>query len=187
MSVPTTSPQSSPAPAPTSVFVDESGRRRARTRVVARTLVGAAGIYVLVVIAGLTSAVSLPGVHLGVLAQVAPGREHANRLGERSKVLSLPAALKGARRAAGARSPGDASPGRSTAPGAHGPGGSNAGTETTGSTPSSNGATTTTKPSSVTTTSLPVTTTTRHHGQPTSTSHGPPSTKPGVGKGRTAP
>jgi hypothetical protein len=184
MSVPTTSPQSSPAPAPTSVFVDESGRRRARTRVVARTLVGAAGIYVLVVLAGLTSAVSLPGVHLGVLAQVAPGREHASRLGERSKVLSLPAALKGARRAAGARSPGDNAPGRSTAPGAHG---SNAGTETTGSTPSSKRATTTTKPSSVTTTSLPVTTTTRHHGQPTSTSHGPPSTKPGVGKGRTAP
>ena len=182
MSVPT-SPQS----APTSVFVDESGRRRARARVVARALVGAAGIYVLVVIAGLTSAVSLPGVHLGVLAQVEPGREHPSRLGRTSKVLSLPAALKGARRGVGAQSPSDTAPGRSTAPGANAPRGPNGGTETTGGTPKSNDATTTTKPSSATTTSLPVTTTTKHRGQPTSTSHGPPSTKPGIGKGRTTP
>jgi hypothetical protein len=169
------------------VFVDESGRRRARTRIVARSLVGAAGIYVLVVIAGLTSAVSLPGVHLGVLAHVAPGREHASRLGERSKVLSLPAALKGAPRAGGAPAPSDTPPGRSTTPQANAPGGSNGGAATTGSTPSTNDATTTTKPSAATTTSLPVTTTTTSHGPPTSTIHGPPSTKPGIGKGRLKP
>src|SRR6476620_10335810 len=88
------SPSSPPTPPPRSVFLDESGRRRARSRVFARALVGGAGIYVLVVIAGLTSAVSLPGLHLGVLARAAPGREHAGPLGSRSKVLSLPAALK---------------------------------------------------------------------------------------------
>jgi hypothetical protein len=165
------------------VFVDESGRRRARTRVVARTLVGGAGVYVLVVIAGLTSAVSLPGVHLGVLARVAPGREHAGPLGSGSKVLSLPAALKPRPHARAA------APSKTTAPrSGAAPGGSNGSTDPTGTTPGTNdGATTTTRPSSATSTTLAVTTTTKHHGQPTSTSHGPPSTKPGVGKGRTTP
>jgi hypothetical protein len=181
MSVPTNPP---PAPARTSVFVDESGRRRARTRVFARALVGAAGIYVLVVIAGLTSAVSLPGVHLGVLARAAPGREHAGPLGSRSKVLSLPAALKPRphARAAGQLTPRAAPRTAGTAPG-----GAIRGTDTTGSAPGTDNAATTTRPSSPTSTTLPVTTTTKHRGQPTSTSHGPPSTKPGVGKGRNAP
>lgn len=180
MSVPTNPP---PAPASTSVFVDESGRRRARTRVFARALVGGAGIYVLVVIAGLTSAVSLPGVHLGVLARAAPGREHAGPLGSRSKVLSLPAALKPRphARAAGQLTPRTAPKSAGTAPV-----GASRSTDPAGSAPSTGNPATTTRPSSPTTT-LPITTTTKHHGQPTSTSHGPPSTKPGVGKGRNAP
>src|SRR5258708_13242177 len=91
MSLPTTSPL--PAPPPTSVFVDESGRRRAHARVVARTIVGGAGIYVLIVIAGLTSSVSLPGAHLGLLSHVASGRAHSSRPGAGSKVISLPAPL----------------------------------------------------------------------------------------------
>jgi hypothetical protein len=180
MSVPTIPP---PAPAPTSVFVDESGRRRARTRVFARVLVGGAGIYVLVVIAGLTSAVSLPGVHLGVLAR-APGREHAGPLGSASKVLSLPAALKSRPKA---RTAGRVTT-RTALGSATAPGGSNGSPETTGSTPiADNTPTTTTRPPTPTSTSLPVTTTTKRHGQPTSTSHGPPSTKPGVGNGRNTP
>src|SRR4029077_12311930 len=120
------------------------------------------GIYSLVVIAGLTSAVFLPGVHLGVLARAAPGREHAGPLGSRSKVLSLPAALKSRphTRAAGHLTP-------RTAPRTAGsaPGGSKGSMDTTGSAPSTDNPATTTRPSSPTSTSLPVTTTTKHHGQ----------------------
>jgi hypothetical protein len=182
MSVPTPRPR----PAPRSVFVDESGRRRARARVVMRTLVGCAAIYVLVVIAGLTSSVSLPGVHLGVLAQAPPGREQAGRLGARSKVLPLPAALEPRPLTAGARSTAETSPDGFAAPGAIVTRPSNGVTATTG-TPSTNGRATTTRPALSTTTVPVTTTTTRAHGRPTSTTHRPPSTpstNPGVGKGR---
>ena len=185
MSLPTTSPL--PAPPPTSVFVDESGRRRARARVVARTIVGGAGIYVLIVIAGLTSSVSLPGAHLGLLSHVASGRAHSSRLGAGSKVISLPAALKRRHSTHGARPSGTtAARGGTTAPGATGPaaGGSNGTSQTTSATTSSGNRSTTSSP---TPTSQPVTTTTKNHGPPTSTAHGPPSTKPGVGKGRVKP
>jgi hypothetical protein len=188
MSLPTT--DSLPPDAPTSVFVDASGRRRARARTVARMLVAAAGIYVLVVLAGLTGSVSLPGVHLGELHRVAGGRAHSSPLGPGSKVLALPKGL-GARPSAA-----DGTPSATLTPGTFGatpgatspvPGRSGSGVVpgTTSQTPGAgHRPTTTTRPASPTTT-LPVTTTTKRHGPPTTTSHGPPSTTPGQGKGRT--
>jgi hypothetical protein len=179
MSFSTTSP---PSPdAPTSVFVDESGRRRAHTRLLARAVVAGAGIYVLIVIAGLTGSVSLPGVHLGVLGHAAAGRAHASRLGPKSKTLPLPSALQP--KSARARS----TPTTKTSPAAttlatDAPTGANPAQGTPGT---GNHAIPTTGPSSPTTRStLPVTTTTTAHGRPTTTAHGPPSTKPGLGKGR---
>jgi len=178
MSLPTTSPL--PADAPTSVFVDESGRRRNRTRFVARAIVAGALLYVLIVIAGLTGSVSLPGVHLGVLGHVTTGRARASRLGPGSKALPLPSELQ----PKGSRAPRTplASPSRGTtgsAPGA------STGTNPAQLTPSTGNRTATTAgPSSPTTSTPLVTTTTRVHGRSTSTVHGPPSTKPGVGKGR---
>jgi hypothetical protein len=180
MSLPTT--DSLPPDAPTSVFVDASGRRRARTRTGARVLVAGAGIYVLVVVAGLTGSVSLPGVHLGELHRVTRGRTHSGPLGPGSKVLALPKGL-GARRSSADGTPSatvvtprasDATPrATSPAPGAA-PG-------TTITTPGA-GHRPTTRPA---TTTLPVTSTTKRRGPPTSTVHGPPSTNPGQGKGRT--
>jgi hypothetical protein len=188
MSFPTTNEP--PVDAPVPVFVDESGRRRARTRFLARTIVAGAGIYALVVIAGLTGSVSLPGVHLGELARVAPGRARSSPLGPASKVVSLPAALKPGPSTVGAAPSETTSGGSGGAQGTAGPqsgaaGGATAGPTTTqGPTTTSHRATTTTNPSPSTTTStLPVTTTTKH-GPRTSTSHGPPSTTPGQGTGR---
>jgi predicted lipid-binding transport protein (Tim44 family) len=182
MSLPTTSPL--PSDAPTSVFVDESGRRRARTRILARTIVAGALLYVLIVIAGLTGSVSFPGVHLGVLGHVATGRAQASRLGPRSKAVPLPSELRP--KASSAKRTPAARP--STSATAPAPGASTA-TNPTQSTPSTGNQTATTAgPASPTTTTTPlVTTTTRAHGRPTSTTHGPPSTNPGVGKGRATP
>jgi hypothetical protein len=187
MSFPTTDPLSPDAP--TSIFVDESGRRRARARVVARVLVAGALIYVLVVIAGLTGSVSLPGVHLGELKRAEQNPARSNALGPGSKVLSLPAALK-PRRSKLAAAPIAAAPGGSgfargtTSP----PGGSGASAPgVTSTTPSTHPGATTTLPSPTTTPPpLVTTTTTRPHGRPTTTTtpHGPPSTLPGKGKGR---
>jgi hypothetical protein len=181
MSLPTTGPL--PSEAPISVFVDESGRRRARTRVVARIIVAAAGIYVLVVIAGLTGSVSLPGVHLGVLGHAATGRAQASRLGPGSKAVPLPAALrpKGSRpKSTRALKPPHSAPG-ATSP-ASGPSIGPAPAAPSAGIPAP-----TAGPKAPTTTIPPITTTTRAHGPPTSTAHGPPSTKPGVGKGRVKP
>jgi hypothetical protein len=183
MSLPTT--DSLPPDPSTSVFVDASGRRRARARTGARILVAGAGVYVLFVIAGLTGSVSLPGIHLGELHHAAGGRAQASPLGPGSKVFALPKGL-GARRSAVHGTPpatvvtpgtSDAAPSAtSPAPGAA-PG-------TTIKTPGAgHRPTTTTRPSTPTT--LPVTTTTKRRGPPTTTIHGPPSTKPGQGKGRT--
>jgi hypothetical protein len=159
-----------------SVFVDESGRRRARTRIVARFLVAGAFVYVFVVIAGLTGSVSLPGVHLGELKRAAPGHKRSSALGPGSKVVSLPAALKPRRTEIAAAPIATAPGGAGVAPGAASP--TTAGSGATRPTPStSRGATTTLPPL--------VTTTTKPHGPPTSTTHGPPATKPGLGKGRT--
>jgi hypothetical protein len=192
MSFPTTGPL--PPDAPTSVFVDESGRRRARTRIVARFLVAGAFIYVFVVIAGLTGSVSLPGVHLGELKRAAPGDARASALGPGSKVVSLPAALKprGSKIAAPAATL-SGSPG--VAPGATSPttAGSGASVAGTGPTPTTQpGATTTlpttTLPGPATTSTPPATTTSRPRGRSTTTTttpHGPPSTLPGQGNGRT--
>lgn len=184
MSLPTTGPL--PPDAPTPVFVDESGRRRARTRVVARILVAGALVYVLVVIAGLTGSVSLPGVHLGELKRAAPGPARSSALGAGSKVISLPAALKPRRSKIAAAPIATAPGGAGVAPGVTSPpNGSGSGPGATGTTPkTSPGATTT--PSNPTTTTPLVTTTTKPHGRPTATTtpHGPPSTKPGLGKGR---
>jgi hypothetical protein len=185
MSLPTTDPL--PPDAPTSVFVDESGRRRARTRFVARVLVAGALVYAFVVIAGLTGSVSLPGVHLGELKRAAPGHARASALGPGSKVISLPAALKprrsniaAARHAAELAGSGAVSGTTSPSGGAAGP---SPGATTT--TPGTSRGATTTLPSP-TTTVAPVTTTTRPHGRPTTTTtpHGPPSTLPGQRKGR---
>lgn len=187
MSFPTTNPL--PPDASIAVFVDESGRRRARTRIVARALVAAAGVYVLIVFVGLTGSVDLPGVHLGELERSAPGRAQTSALGPGSKIVSLPGALK-ARSGAADAAPSATSPGNSgVAPGAAGPsaGGSDGAAPGAGSTPTTgpgNAPTTTTSAGSTTT--LPVTTTTRLHGPPTSTARGPSTTtKPGQGKGRT--
>jgi hypothetical protein len=180
MSLPTTNPLPPDAPEP--VFVDQSGRRHARTRIVARTIVAGAGIYVLVVIAGLTGSVSLPGAHLGVLRHPASGRANASRLGPGSKAVPLPSALRNKPKStrAVATSPGDSG----SAPGATSPlPGGTIGTDPAQPSPG-NGTTTTAGPASPTTTPPSVTTTTKAHGPPTSTTHGPPSTKPGLGKGR---
>jgi hypothetical protein len=191
MSLPTTSPL--PTDAPESVFVDESGRRRARTRIVARTIVAGAGIYVLVVIAGLTGSVSLPGAHLGVLGGSASGRASASRLGPGSKAVPLPSALR-RKHSTTTSTRAVATPprGLGSAPGATSslPGGAIGPTH--GQPSPGNPTTTTTRPTptttpTTTTTTPPVTTTTKVHGPPTSTVHGPPVTKPGLGKGRTTP
>jgi hypothetical protein len=186
MSLPTTGPL--PPDAPTSVFVDESGRRRARTRVVARVLVGGALVYVLVVIAGLTGSVSLPGVHLGELRRAAPGHNRSSALGPGSKVVSLPAALRPRRSKVAAARITTAPPHSGVAPGAtNGPDGSGSGPGATNTTPNTSPVATT-APSNPTTTQPLVTTTTKPHGRPTTTTTphggGPPSTKPGLGKGR---
>ncbi|MDQ1511268.1 MAG: hypothetical protein QOG50_3112 [Actinomycetota bacterium] len=179
MSLPTTGPL--PSEAPISVFVDESGRRRARLRILARTIVAAAGIYVLVVIAGLTGSVSLPGVHLGVLGHAAAGRAHASRLGRGSNAVPLPAALRpkgSTAKSTRARKPSQSAPG-ATSP-ASGPS-----IGTAPAAPSAGIPATTAGPKAPTTTTpLVTTTTTKAHGPPTTTAHGPPLTKPGLGKGR---
>jgi hypothetical protein len=186
MSLPTTNPL--PPNAPTSVFVDESGRRRARTRVVARILVAGAFVYAFVVIAGLTGSVSLPGVHLGELKRAAPGHARSSTLGPGSKVISLPAVLKPRpSKIAAARGATDQA-GAGVAPGTTSPSGGAGGSAPGATTPTpgtSPGATTTLP--SPTTTVAAVTTTTRPHGRPTTTTtaHGPPSTLPGQRKGRT--
>ena len=182
MSFPTTGP--STPDAPTSVFVDESGRRRAVARIVARFVVAGAFIYVFVVVAGLTGSVSLPGVHLGELKRAAPGDAHASALGPGSKVVSLPAALKPRRSKLVAAPIATVPGGAHVAPGAPNPPGA---TGATGSTPSTSRGATTTLPTPTTTATPLVTTTTRPHGRPTTTTtpHGPPSTVPGQGKGRT--
>jgi hypothetical protein len=73
------------------VFVDDSGRRRGRLRIVGRVLVVGLGLYVAVVAAALTGSLSLPVAHLG---EVRPPREVAHgTLGEDARVMPLPRAL----------------------------------------------------------------------------------------------
>ncbi|MDQ1449134.1 MAG: hypothetical protein QOC79_2105 [Actinomycetota bacterium] len=184
MSLPTSDPLLRDEPA--SVFVDESGRRRARTRVVARILVAGALVYAFVVVAGLTGSVSLPGVHLGELKRAAPGHARSSALGPGSKAISLPAALTPRRSkiAAARRATAQASAG--VAPGTTSPSGGAGGSApgATASPGTSPGASTTLP--SPTTTVAAVTTTTRPHGRPTTTTtpHGQPSTLPGQRKGQ---
>ncbi|MDQ1481740.1 MAG: hypothetical protein QOI44_2601 [Actinomycetota bacterium] len=185
MSFPTTDPL--PPDAPTSVFVDESGRRRARTRVVARVLVAGALVYAFVVIAGLTGSVSLPGVHLGELKRAAPGHARSSALGPGSKAISLPAELAPRRSKIAAARRATEQAGAGVAPGTTSPSGGVGGSApgATTSTPGTSAGATTTLPSPTTTVAA-VTTTTRPHGRPTTTTtpHGQPSTLPGQRKGQ---
>src|SRR4029079_7226772 len=80
-------------PATTPVFVDDSGRRRARLRIVVRIVVGVLGLYVALAAVSLVAPVSFPIAHLGNLGVLPKHRENAT-LGPQSKEAALPAALR---------------------------------------------------------------------------------------------
>ncbi|MDQ1461868.1 MAG: hypothetical protein QOI08_3352 [Actinomycetota bacterium] len=178
----------SPLRADTPVFVDDSGRRLARARVVIRGGVVLVGAYVVLVVIGLTGSATLPALHLADLGRLPAPSASAARLGKGSKAVALPAALRPGGSAKGAlRSASNAS-GRSRA--SHGTAviggsGSAGGVPTPGSaappatTPTLGNTPTTLPPQTTATTATTVatTTTTRAHGPPTSRPHGPPSTR----------
>jgi hypothetical protein len=171
----------------TPVFVDDSGRRRARLRIVVRVVVGILGLYLVLATASLVAPVSFPIAHLGNLGVLPRHRQNAT-LGPRSKEAPLPPALRPTGGAPGnpqvptATTIGTSqtsTPGSTTPAGIVPPGQST--TPATRSTiPTSQ---TTTAPSSVTTTSTKgrPTATTLPHGPSTTGPHGPPSTTPGKG------
>ena len=74
------------------VFVDDTGRRRARFRVVGRIILGLLGVYLAMVIAGLTGSLSLPAVRLGDLGRLPTGARRVT-LGPSSRETRLPAAF----------------------------------------------------------------------------------------------
>jgi hypothetical protein len=57
------------------VFVDESGRRHGRVRLVGRALGGLVALYVVLVLFGLTGSVSLPVVHFGDVPRLGPAAQ----------------------------------------------------------------------------------------------------------------
>jgi hypothetical protein len=187
------------------VFVDDSGRRLARARLIVRLCVCMVGAYGVLVAIGLAGSASWPALHLADLGRLQTKSAATPRLGKNSQVAALPVALQpkatpngpanvslnDAHGTPGVTAPSGApalSPGNSSSPG-------NAQTPrrpvTPGSTtrptttPTTQGATTTTSPAPPTTfttpTTQPMTTTTRAHGSPVSVPHGPPS-----GRGKTS-
>src|SRR4051794_6080365 len=106
----TTSPQEagSADSAKRPVFVDDTGRRLARVRVLVRAAIAVVGLYVVLVVVGLAGSVSLPALHLVDLGRPATPSTVVPRLGKGSGAAGLPAALgppassNGANRAGGA-------------------------------------------------------------------------------------
>jgi hypothetical protein len=80
--------------APVAVFVDDSGQRRTRLRWVGRSLVVLLGLYVLLLAAGLTGSLSLPGVQLTDVGGLRSGAKKV-ALGTRSKEVRVPALFAG--------------------------------------------------------------------------------------------
>jgi hypothetical protein len=188
---------SSPAAAPptsdtgTPIFVDDSGRRRARVRVVVRVVVGILGLYVALAAISLVAPVSFPIAHLGKLGVLPRHRQNAT-LGPQSKEAALPAALQPSEKGTGgtqvptARTSATSTPGRTTPSGVVVPPGQT--TTPSGATtiPTSRTTTATTAPTTDTTATTPPTTgppstTTLPHGSSTTGAHGPPSSTPGKG------
>lgn len=188
-----------PATGTRPVFVDDTGRRRTRLRLVGRVMVALLGLYAALVIVGLTGSVSFPGVHLAELGRVADKTHHV-QLGRGSAQIKVPA-LAGAATAnrssatpdrkstAGSSPARNASSSGPQAPGRTGvivpvtlpvPATTPTGSPTTVAhgRPSRSATTTTTTAPTATTTSVPgPPTTTRTHGQ------GPPTTTSNPGKG----
>ena len=186
MSSPVVAPEASHSGTP--VFVDDSGRRRARLRIVVRVVVAVLGLYVVLAAASLVAPVSFPIAHLGNLGVLPRHRQNAT-LGPQSKEAALPAALQPSGAAPGnAQLPTGTTIGTSQtfAPGTTTPSGGAVppGQSTNPSTPSTNPSsrtTTVTTPTSVTTPTTQPASTTVPHGPPTTGTHGPPSTTPGNG------
>lgn len=183
----------SPEPgAHTPVFVDDSGRRRARVRIVVRVVVGMLGLYLALAVGSLVVPVSFPIAHLGNLGVLPRHRENAT-LGPQSKEAALPAALQPSGAGTGTPQVPTATtigtsqpsgPGSTTPAGGIVPPGQTT-TPSATTIPTSGSTTVTTAPSVDTTTTPPTTgrptTSTLPHGPSTTGAHGPPSTTPGKG------
>ena len=180
------------------VFVDDTGRRRTRLRAVGRTLVVLAGLYVLLLVGGLTGSLSLPGAHLADVGRIATGAEKialgagsrevripalsssssvASKSSKRTTIASPAASLSGAAHGVAGRGsqPNTAtgSPGLAT-PAVSIPGVSPTTAGPASSSPTTAGSTAT-SPTTVPTTTTSVNLPTRTHG------HGPPTSVPGKG------
>jgi len=174
----------------TPVFVDDSGRRSARVRIVVRLIVAMLGLYVALAAFSLVAPVSFPIAHLGNLGLLPRHRQNAT-LGPRIKEAPLPAALAGTGNGSGTAPGGADVPTGTTLPSSQPttPGGSaHAGVtvppalSSTATTHPTATTTTATTPRSHTTTTVGGSTTTTHpNGPPTTGPHGPPSKTPGKG------
>lgn len=173
----------------TPVFVDDSGRRRARLRIVVRVVVGILGLYLALAVGSLVVPVSFPIAHLGNLGVLPRHRQNAT-LGPQSKEAALPAALQPnagnpqAPTATTVGTPPNSAPGSTTPGGGIVPPGQTTPSATT-TIPTSQTTTVTTAPPVATTTTPRTTgrptTSTLPHGPSTTGKHGPPSTTPGRG------
>jgi hypothetical protein len=174
------------------VFVDDSGRRHARVRILIRAGTGLVAVYVVLVVVGLAGSATLPVLHLTDLGRLHVPSAATPRLGRGSKAVALPAALQpggkannrarvaSANRSARARggnasnSGGTPTPGPGDGPTSVTPGSTAQPTTTATTRPAP---ATTAPPQTSTTAPTATTTTTLVHGPPTSTQHGPPSTR----------
>ena len=168
----------------TPVFVDDSGRRRARLRIVVRVVVGMLVLYTALAAVSLVAPVSLPIAHLGDLGVLPRHRQRAT-LGPLSKEVPLPAALAPSRTGTGDRQTPTATtigtsqtttPSATTPAGVIVPPGQTSPSAAT-TIPTSRTTPVTTAPGVDTTTTPPTT----GRSSTSTLPHGPPSTTPGKG------